>query len=74
MRRFRVEFPLLFPEMKITDENPFLTRPARMCAQTLEGKSNLTTLELCAGAGGQALGFEQAGIQHAVKFLQYRIQ
>src|SRR5216684_2875075 len=54
----------LFPEMS---ENPWLTaRRKGNDSKTKVGTgSGLTTLELCAGAGGQALGFEQAGIGHA---------
>lgn len=55
---------LLFPEMT---ENPWLTSPRRALDPSIESvtRSSLTSLELCAGAGGQALGLEQAGIGHA---------
>src|SRR5690348_10140976 len=42
-------------------ENPWRTAPSRKSL----GKTGLVALELCAGAGGQALGLEQAGIEHA---------
>lgn len=61
VKRFRVrDVPSLFPEMT---ENPWLTGLSRDYGEK-QPMTGLTTLELCAGAGGQALGYEQAGIEH----------
>lgn len=45
----------------IEPQNPWVTSDAR---SKPKGKSDFCSLELCAGAGGQALGMERAGISH----------
>jgi DNA (cytosine-5)-methyltransferase 1 len=61
MRRGSVnETPFLIG-LGIEPENPWTTGGSR---RPPKGKSGLVTLELCAGAGGQAIGLERAGIAH----------
>jgi DNA (cytosine-5)-methyltransferase 1 len=57
-KKFHAENRVLFPELV---ENPWSTAHRKRTVPNAQ----LTTLELCAGAGGQALGLEMAGINHA---------
>lgn len=65
MRRRVSQTALLFPEMSKGPENPWLTASSKGSSEDGGRKTGLTTLELCSGAGGQAIGLEQAGIEHA---------
>lgn len=64
MKRHIPETELLFPELSMGEENPWITAAARSTHDPGK-RTGLMTLELCAGAGGQAIGLEQAGIEHA---------
>src|SRR2546422_10098839 len=62
MKRWHDQKSSLFPEMS---ENPWSSWPRGVTVSTGEANtSGFTTLEMCAGAGGQALGLESAGIRH----------
>lgn len=63
MKRPAPKTALLFPELSTGPENPWITGSTKHVGDA--PLSGLTTLELCAGAGGQAIGLEQAGIEHA---------
>ncbi|MFZ0460844.1 MAG: DNA cytosine methyltransferase, partial [Candidatus Acidiferrales bacterium] len=61
----RKEMQILLPGIGRAAENPWQTRSQPSEIAFPQIGTGISTLELCAGAGGQALGYETAGFHHA---------